>query len=157
MNDELDSAPDVDDDIELLHTQPLLDDELYDVLKVYDQPAAAGYGNYLDDAGYEEMRFPLGTVPQNADFGVRISGDSMEPLIPHGSIAFVYALPIIENGQIGIFVMNGESYCKRIAIDESKREVRLESENNDYPDIHIGENDEVRTVGEVVGYYEGKA
>ena len=45
-------------------------------IPVYMQPAAAGLGNYITDDDMEVMELP---APPEADAGIRISGDSMEP------------------------------------------------------------------------------
>ena len=119
---------------------------------VYDEPAAAGAGNYLNDQESSTVRFPEGVVPRRADFGVRIDGDSMEPEIPNGSIVFVESLPQIEDGEIGIFLLNGNGYCKCLHIDQKKKQVRLVSDNSKYKDIVISESDDLRTFGKVVGH-----
>ena len=48
-------------------------------------------------------------------FGLRISGDSMEPTIHHGSIVIVRQQDDVENGDIAIVIVNGEdAICKKI-------------------------------------------
>lgn len=48
-------------------------------------------------------------------FGLRISGDSMEPTIHHGSIVIVRQQDDVENGEIAIVIVNGnDATCKRI-------------------------------------------
>lgn len=48
-------------------------------------------------------------------FGLRISGDSMEPTIHHGSIVIVRQQDDVENGEIAIVIVNGNNAtCKRI-------------------------------------------
>ena len=71
--------------------------------RVYDQPAAAGLGNYLDDPAYHIEQYPANVVPDGADFGIRISGTSMSPDIPDGCTVFVQSRSSIEPGSIGIF------------------------------------------------------
>ncbi len=122
-------------------------------IRVYDQPAAAGLGNYLDEPDYHLEQYPDGVIPDKADFGVIISGDSMEPKIHDGGAVFVQAAPSIDPGKIGIFVLNGQAYCKKLAVDRENRQVRLVSLNPKYEDIIIGEADEIRTVGRVLGQW----
>ena len=50
------------------------------VLPVYLQPASAGTGQWLDDDLSEEMEVD-DSVPANAEFGVRLAGDSMSPAL----------------------------------------------------------------------------
>ena len=122
-------------------------------IKVYDEPAAAGLGNYLDDPDYRMEQYPEHILPSGTDFGVRIDGDSMEPKIHNGYTVFVKAMPMIEPGQIGIFVFNGKSYCKKLVVDHSKRQTRLMSLNPKYEDIVIQEFDSFKTLGHVLGQW----
>lgn len=122
-------------------------------IEVYDQPAAAGLGNYLDTPPSHMEQYPAELVPDRTDFGVLISGDSMEPEIPDGSTVFVQSCATLAAGEIGIFVLDGKSYCKTLAVDHDRRQVRLVSINPAYADIPIGETDELRTLGRVLGHY----
>lgn len=122
-------------------------------IDVYDQPAAAGLGNYLDQPAFHVEQYPDGVIPPDADFGIIISGDSMEPKIHSGGTVFVQASLSIDPGKIGIFVLNGQSYCKKLAVDHDKRQIRLVSLNPKYEDIIVGEYDAFRTVGRVLGQW----
>ena len=46
---------------------------------------SAGTGAFLDEGSFEMVSFPASTVPDGADFGVRVSGDSMEPVYHDGA------------------------------------------------------------------------
>lgn len=131
-------------------------DEMEIDVIIYDQPAAAGLGNYLDGAEYVKIGFPKRIVPRGTDFAVRISGDSMTPDIRDGGLVFVKSQPVIENGQTGIFVLDGNSYCKELKIDRGNKQVRLVSRNPKYSDIIISNENDLRTVGRVLGYTELK-
>lgn len=122
-------------------------------LQVYTQPAAAGLGNYLDDPDYHIEQFPSQMLPSKVDFGVKISGDSMEPKIPNGCTAFVYATPSINDGEIGIFVLDGQAYCKQIRRDADTKRAVLHSLNPKYEDIIITEANAPRTLGRVIAVY----
>ena len=50
---------------------------------------SAGTGEFLDEGGFEMIRFPKSAVPGGADFGVRVNGDSMEPVCHDGQIVWV--------------------------------------------------------------------
>ena len=63
--------------------------------------ASAGTGSFLDEGSFEPMRVRADEVPEGAQFGVRVSGDSMEPVYHDGQIVWV-----------GIFVYDGEGYIK---------------------------------------------
>lgn len=122
-------------------------------IKVYTQPAAAGLGNYLDEPDYHMEQYPGDQIPDRVDFGVLISGDSMEPEIRDGATVFVQSCSTIDPGQTGIFILDGKAYCKRLVVDQQLRQVRLVSVNPAYEDIPIRANDEFRTLGRVLGQY----
>jgi SOS-response transcriptional repressor LexA len=127
------------------------DDKQYSVvsLPVVFMTAAAGFGNYWNDNYYEMADFPADAVPAKAAFGVKISGDSMEPDIHDGDTVFVDGNPVIEEGEVGIFLINGESFCKELRHDGDKK-TRLVSRNHKYKDIILSEGDTVCTIGKVL-------
>lgn len=122
--------------------------------RVYDQPAAAGLGNYLDDPAYHIEQYPANVVPDGADFGIRISGTSMSPDIPDGCTVFVQSRSSIEPGSIGIFLLNGEAFCKKLMVDKGKGQIRLVSINKAFQDRIIEECDDFSTMGLVLGHWE---
>lgn len=122
-------------------------------IEVYEQPAAAGLGNYLDEPPHHTEQYPDDVIPPDADFGVIISGDSMEPKIHDGGTVFVQSVPTIDSGRIGIFVLNGQAYCKKLVVDHDSRQIRLVSLNPEYKDIVIQESDNIRTLGRVLGQW----
>lgn len=130
-------------------------DGLGDV-EVFDQPSAAGLGNYLSDIASHIEQYPANVIPEGTEFGVRISGNSMAPNIPDKATAFVQSKIAIEPGQVGIFLLNGESFCKKLEVDREKQEIRLVSFNPDYKDRIIEECDDFRTLGLVLGHWGGK-
>lgn len=119
-------------------------------LDVFDQPAAAGLGNYLDAPECSRQQFPAFMIPKGADFGIRISGDSMEPYLKDGMVVFVKQTITLEPKKVGIFVLNGAAYCKQLIVDREKKEVRLHSLNTEYEDIVIAPGDTLRTIGQVL-------
>jgi len=121
------------------------------VMKVFDLAASAGFGNYLgDDSPYSTYEFDDCLIPIEADYGIRINGDSMEPIIENSSIVWVKGQSAIDNEEIGIFILNGESYCKKLDIDYKNKQVRLISLNKKYAPITINDYDNLRTVGKVL-------
>ena len=57
-------------------------------MDIFGDAVSAGTGNFLTDAPKES--YEVGDLaPDNADFGVRISGDSMEPEYHNGEIAWI--------------------------------------------------------------------
>ena len=119
-------------------------------LDVYDEPAAAGLGNYLNDPHSRREQFPSYIVPKGADFGVRISGNSMDPLVSDGMTVFVKHTMTVVPGKVGIFILNGAAYCKQLIVDREKQEVRLHSINPEYNDIVVMPEDSLITIGQVL-------
>jgi len=117
------------------------------LLRLYDIPVSAGTGNFLDESGYEMIKAP-GYVPAAADFALRVSGDSMEPLFQDGQVIWVKEQKALSSGDIGIFFYSGEVYCKELVIDGDT--ARLRSLNPGYKDIEINDEFGFRTVGKVV-------
>ncbi len=117
-------------------------------LPLYTLAVSAGTGQFLDNAGYDMVE--VGSeVPAQADFGVRIAGDSMEPRFIHGQIVWVRRQESLENGEIGIFLYNGEGYCKRLSTEGGQP--ALLSLNPAYGPIRVLPRDEFRVFGKVIG------
>ena len=118
-------------------------------LCVFDMPSSAGTGLYLDSDDYTTMDFDSDIIPHGADFGVRIRGDSMIPFVNDDDIVFVKSQPELEDGEIGIVVLNNSALCKKYCVRDGK--VLLVSLNQKYEPIEIKEYDELHFVGKVVG------
>ena len=116
---------------------------------VYTNPSAAGIPLYAEN-DYEHIEFPASEVPRGADFGVRISGDSMEPTIHDGTIVWVHKVPELQEGQIGIFMIDDGAVCKRFYNTGSGIELR--SDNSKYDPIKVSEFERLGIVGRVLGY-----
>ncbi|MDE7424088.1 MAG: XRE family transcriptional regulator [Lachnospiraceae bacterium] len=117
-------------------------------VRFYDLPASAGIGNFLDYSEYEEIQVGQ-EVPGSTDFGILISGDSMEPRFHDGQIAWVHSQDTLEPGEIGIFLYNGNVYIKEFSVDEHG--VFLHSLNPDYRPIRINDNYPFKIFGKVLG------
>jgi len=123
-------------------------------MKVMEEVAAAGAGSYLNsDDTYNVLLFPVSEVSRKADFGVRISGNSMEPRYPDGCTVWVECCLQINEHEDGVFVYEGKSYCKQLTVDKEKRRVVLKSINRECSDVTISANDidTLHTVGRVLG------
>ena len=75
-------------------------------------PASAGPGAFLDEENFEMVSFPENSIPANADFGVRVSGDSMEPVYHDGQIVWVQRCNELAPGEVGLFLYDGDGYIK---------------------------------------------
>lgn len=75
-------------------------------------PVSAGPGVWLDSDNFEEISVPEDTIPAGAEFGVRISGRSMEPVYHNDQIVWVQRCESLHPGEVGIMVYDGEGYLK---------------------------------------------
>ena len=117
------------------------------LLRLYDIPVSAGTGNFLSDSGYEMIEAPS-YVPVAVDFALRVSGDSMEPLLQDGQVIWVKEQELLDNGEIGIFTYSDDVYCKKLIADGKRAYLR--SLNPGYEDIEIKEDFGFRVIGKVV-------
>ena len=99
-------------------------------INLYDMPASAGTGTYLHSDSASDFLIP--DIPENKiiDCAIRVSGNSMVPLYNDGDIVLVSQRMDIRDGDVGIFIADGEGYIKKYRLD------RLESVNPDYDDIY---------------------
>ena len=116
---------------------------------VYTYPAAAGLPLYAE-SDYERIGFPEDEIPAKADFGIRVSGDSMEPTIPDGSIVWVHKQTTIREGEIGIFMLGDSAVCKRAHMNGNDRIKYLKSDNPAYEPISGSDLEGLRVVGRVL-------
>lgn len=113
------------------------------IIRLYQLPASAGSGEYLDDDSWEEMKIPDIPEYRGADFAVRVHGDSMMPTFANGDIVLVREQDIVLVGDIGLFAIEGEGYIK-----EYGKKVLI-SHNKEYPNIPLREG--VRCFGKIIG------
>jgi SOS-response transcriptional repressor LexA len=117
------------------------------LLPLYTLAASAGTGQFLDSDDYEMVEVES-EVPESADFGVRIAGDSMEPAIKDGQVVWVRRAETLRSGKIGLFAYNGQSFCKKL--NTRKNGVFLVSLNPRYEPIEVSPTSDLRVFGEVV-------
>ena len=96
--------------------------------------AAAGYISPAEGQDYV-LRERTSDVPKAADFAVRINGDSMEPNIKDGDVVYVSENKDLEIGDIGIFFVDGDIFCKQYVTDS--KNVYLVSLNPKRQDANI--------------------
>ena len=116
-------------------------------LPLYLLPASAGSGEFLDGDEYE-LEEVGSEVPEKAHFGIRLNGDSMEPRYLNGQIVWVERTTELLDGDIGIFYLDGNAYCKRLHKEPDY--VELISLNSKYDPIPITEANDFRVYGRVV-------
>ena len=114
-------------------------------LPLYELPVSAGSGVYLDDSRSEHISVSHNAKTQEADYALRISGNSMEPKYHNGDILLVQHAESVEVGEAGIFLLDGNGFFKIFGGD------RLISLNPDYGPILLKDFIDVQCRGRVIG------
>lgn len=128
------------------------DDEDY-ITDYVEGLVAAGRGVFQDDNLHMEVRLRANDVPNEYDTIAKVAGDSMEPLIEDNDLLFIKVTSQVDINDIGIFQINGKNFVKKLKRDYSGAWY-LQSLNSGYEEIHLTENDDIRTIGEVVDIYK---
>ena len=140
----------------LTFAQDQLDEQegrVEEVLSYYDftcyGAVSAGTGEWLEEEQKEKVSLPSSIVPHHPfDFVLRVNGDSMEPLFKNHEYVFVKKVDEVRNGQIGVFIVDGEAYLKKVYVE--KDHLRLVSLNKAYDDLVFDDKNEIKAVGVVV-------
>ena len=117
---------------------------------LYELPVSAGVGVYLDETEAESINIPDNDKTADADYALRISGNSMEPKYRDGDILLVRHADSIDVGELGIFLLDGCGFFKVFGGD------RLISLNPDYGPILLKDFADVQCKGQVVGKLKRK-
>ncbi len=104
-------------------------------IRDYRTPAAAGYASPIEGEDYEDVPVDEKT-PRGADFAVHIQGDSMEPYIRDGDRVFVQRDVSLTDGDVGVFFVDGDVFCKQICMD-NYRNIYLLSANPKREDANL--------------------
>lgn len=113
---------------------------------------AAGRGVFQNDNLYMEVKLKAEDVPEEYDTIAKVAGDSMEPLIKDNDLLFIKVTSQIEPNEIGVFQVNNKNFVKKLKRDYDGRWY-LQSLSDKYEEIYLSENDDIRTIGEVVDIY----
>ena len=113
---------------------------------------AAGHGTFQEDNLHMEVRLRAEDVPEDYDTIAKVAGDSMEPMIEDNDLLFIRGTNQVDINDIGIFQINGKNFVKKLKRDYNGGWY-LQSLNNSYEEIHLTEEDDIRTIGEVVSVY----
>ena len=116
---------------------------------------AAGHGTFQEDNLHMEVRLRAEDVPEDYDTIAKVAGDSMEPMIEDNDLLFIKVTNQVDINDIGIFQINGKNFVKKLKRDYNGGWY-LQSLNNSYEEIHLTEDDDIRTIGEVVSVYREK-
>lgn len=108
---------------------------------------SAGSGNEAND-DHTTIRIKETPEAQRSDYVLRVNGNSMEPMFYDGDLVLVKEQRSLNDGEIGIFVVDGESYIKQ------QLPGRLHSLNEKCSDVPLNEFSSIYTLGKVIGKAE---
>lgn len=128
------------------------DDEDY-ITDYVEGLVAAGHGIFQEDNLHMEVKLRANDVPDEYDTIAKVAGDSMEPLIEDNDLLFINITSQVDINDIGIFQINGKNFVKKLKRDYNGSWY-LQSLNSGYEEIRLSENDDIRTIGEVVDIYK---
>ena len=114
---------------------------------------AAGHGTFQEDNLHMEVKLRAEDVPEEYDTIAKVAGDSMEPLIEDNDLLFIKVTSQVDINSIGIFQVNDKNFVKKLKRDYDGSWY-LQSLNSGYEEIYLTENDDIRTIGEVVDIYK---
>ncbi|MBC3075877.1 XRE family transcriptional regulator [Staphylococcus epidermidis] len=85
------------------------------------------------------------------EFGLKVSGDSMDKIFRDGDIVVVEKDSVVENGQLGVVMINGyNATVKRIRYNGDQIILIPESNNQEHLPQVYGKDDEIKIIGRVV-------
>ena len=119
----------------------------YKVLSV-ELAAGLGHSYYDNETDYETVYFDQDI---QHDFASWVSGDSMEPKYPNGSVALMKQTGFDYDGAVYALMWNGKTYNKKVYREAEG--LRLESINPDYEDLFAPYEDQPSIVGIVDGHF----
>lgn len=123
-------------------------EEHSNIYMIHGRASAAGSAIEVDDNDARMNVVNSSTIPNGADEIVKITGDSMEPLIKKGSSVYIRHQPTIEQGEIAIVRIEDIGVtCKKVY--KNNKEVRLKSINTTYDDM-VFAADEIMILGKVL-------
>lgn len=89
----------------------------------------------------------------NVDFATVAKGESMEPVIHDGENIFIKSVQSLDNGDIGVFDIDGETTCKKFKYDLNTKTVILTSFNSAFKPLKYplkNYQDTFRIIGKVI-------
>ena len=103
---------------------------------------SAGKGEYGTDDILEWLEMPV-SLCDGADYATFVKGDSMEPKILDGDLILIKKDEYLDNGvlgDMGIFKINDDVFCKKYFNNPITKEVILKSLNSKYDPIYLDEH-----------------
>ncbi|WP_335935174.1 MULTISPECIES: XRE family transcriptional regulator [Fusobacterium] len=114
---------------------------------------SAGLGIYGRDEILDWLEVSK-SIAKSATFATFIDGDSMEPKIYDDDLVLVQEVSMLDSGEIGIFFLNDDVYCKKFQYNEFTKEIILKSINPKYKPKEVTSDDDFRIIGRVVAVFD---
>ncbi len=119
------------------------------LINYYYRLASAGTGQLIFDMPpTKRIEIPNMPAYKRADYAIGVNGNSMFPVYKDGDTLLIEMTDEIEIGEIGIFLVDGESYVKKLGNGE------LISLNPEFKNITLTESS--RCMGKVIGIWDVK-
>lgn len=114
------------------------------MINYYYKLASAGTGQIVFDMP-PTKRIEIPAIPEyrKADYAIGVNGNSMEPVYHDGDTLLVEMTDHVDVGEIGIFLVNGESFVKK------REKTELRSLNPESANVPLSES--ARCLGRVIG------
>lgn len=106
----------IDAELERMAATPVVVDFPRPMIQHFLVPAAAGYASPIEGEEYEMIPLP-DDAPDDADFCITVRGDSMEPKLHDGDLAFVRRGAPLNEYDVGVFYVSGDVLIKRWHVD----------------------------------------
>lgn len=119
-------------------------------LPLYNTPVSAGIGEFLEGNETSSIRVKNTGKVAEASFALKVSGDSMNPEYNDGDILIIKEQSSVDEGELGIFICDGQGYFKKFGGD------RLISLNENYSDLMLSDFTQSTCVGLVLGRLKAK-
>ncbi|CAL7887593.1 Peptidase S24-like protein [Fusobacterium necrophorum subsp. funduliforme] len=113
---------------------------------------SAGNGTFGVDDITNWIEFSENIFPP-CDFATTVTGNSMEPKIYDSDILLIKKTETLDSGDIGIFKIDDNVFCKKLQLNTLTNEVILKSLNSEYPARYLSkeELENFKIIGKVVG------
>ena len=137
---------------ETAQAEPVVSEPLHIEMRLinyYYRLASAGTGQLIFDMPpTKRIEIPNMPAYKRADYAIGVNGNSMFPVYKDGDTLLIEMTDEIEIGEIGIFLVDGESYVKKLGNGE------LISLNPEFKNITLTESS--RCMGKVIGIWDVK-
>lgn len=113
------------------------------------ESVSAGFGAYAADLAVDRVPIYVTKAAEAAEtICIRVSGDSMFPIIANGDIVQVRKQDSVISGSVAVVMVEDEGFVKNVYYEEGKW-LELRSENDAYPPMRFEGRDisRVRVVG----------